>query len=48
LSGYDASYAALAQEMKGMWLTFDQKAHRTIEREKISFWLGKFMPLQWK
>jgi predicted nucleic acid-binding protein len=47
LSGYDASYAALAQEMKGMWLTFDQKAHRAIEREKVSFWLGKAMPPHW-
>jgi predicted nucleic acid-binding protein len=41
LTGYDACYAALAQDMKGIWLTYDQKAHRAIEREKVSFYLGK-------
>jgi len=47
LTGYDACYASLAQDMKGIWLTFDQKAHRTIKREKVSFCLEKGMPTYW-
>jgi predicted nucleic acid-binding protein len=47
LTGYDACYAALAQDMKGIWLTFDQKAHRAIKREKVSFCLEKDMPPRW-
>jgi len=30
LTGYDACYVALAKEVKGLWLTFDEKAHRLI------------------
>jgi predicted nucleic acid-binding protein len=47
LTGYDACYAALAQDMKGIWLTFDQKAHRAIEREKVSFCIEKSLPSNW-
>jgi predicted nucleic acid-binding protein len=36
LSGYDASYAALAKILKGVWITADSKAHRKIERWKCS------------
>jgi len=27
LTGYDGCYAALARDLKGLWLTFDKKAH---------------------
>ena len=48
LTGYDACYAALAKEMQGKWLTFDQKAHRRIEKSRISFFLGgRNMPNKW-
>jgi len=36
LTGYDATYAAVAQEMKALWLTFDSRAHRCIRAEKLS------------
>jgi predicted nucleic acid-binding protein len=47
LTGYDACYAALAKDLKGVWLTFDQKAHRAIEKERISWFLGKGLPANW-
>lgn len=47
LTGYDASYAALAKEMKGMWLTFDEKAHSCLAKERISHLLTKGMPKNW-
>lgn len=47
LTGYDACYAALAQDMKGVWLTFDSKAHKMIQREKVSFFLEKGLPPYW-
>jgi len=47
LTGYDACYAALAQDLKGMWLTFDQKAHKLIQKENISCFLEKSMPSNW-
>ena len=47
LTGYDACYAALAQDIKGIWLTFDQKAHRLIEKDHVSCFLGKRMPKGW-
>lgn len=36
LNGYDAVYVALAEELNGVWLTFDAKAHNKIAREKLS------------
>ncbi|MBM4265600.1 MAG: type II toxin-antitoxin system VapC family toxin [Deltaproteobacteria bacterium] len=36
LSGYDAVYAATAQLTDGCWLTADARAHRKIQRLKIS------------
>src|SRR5258706_12369065 len=30
LTGYDASYAATAQAVNGLWLTFDSRAHARI------------------
>ena len=47
LTGYDATYAALAAEMKGRWLTFDQKAHKCLLKERISQDLTKKLPKKW-
>lgn len=47
LTGYDACYAALAKDLKGLWLTFDHKAHRLLEREKISWLLADSLPKNW-
>jgi predicted nucleic acid-binding protein len=47
LTGYDACYAALARDLKGTWLTFDQKAHRAIKQENVSLCLGKGLPPHW-
>jgi len=47
LTGYDACYAALARDLKGRWLTFDEKAHSLIQEEKVSFFLEKGMPKNW-
>ncbi len=41
LTGYDACYAALAADVQGVWLTFDQKAHQAIRKEKMSVYLGE-------
>ena len=47
LIGYDAYYAALARDLKGNWLTFDKKAHKLIQREKISYFLEEGIPKNW-
>ncbi len=47
LTGYDTCYAALASDLKGCWLTFDKKAHKRIEREKMSCLLSKELPDNW-
>lgn len=47
LTGYDACYAALAREMRGIWLTFDEKAHRCLAEERISHVLTKGLPENW-
>ena len=31
LTGYDATYVALAVELRGIWLTFDRAAHERVE-----------------
>jgi predicted nucleic acid-binding protein len=36
LTGYDASYAALAVELPATWLTLDEEAHRRMEPVGIS------------
>ena len=48
LTGYDACYVALAREIKGMWLTFDEKAHKRLVREKVSHNLNRQMPKNWE
>ena len=47
LTGYDACYAALAKDLKGLWITFDQKAHQSIQREHVSWFLEKGLPASW-
>lgn len=47
LTGHDACYAALARDLKGNWLTFDEKAHRLIQKERISCLLEDGMPKNW-
>jgi predicted nucleic acid-binding protein len=47
LTGYDACYAALAQDLKGVWLTYDKKAHELIRDQKISCLLEEKMPSGW-
>ncbi len=47
LTGYDACYAALAKEIRGTWLTFDQKAHDIVARKRISHNLTKALPRAW-
>jgi predicted nucleic acid-binding protein len=44
LTGYDASYAALAKLTNGTWLTYDKAAHHCIEDSGISFLLGAGLP----
>lgn len=44
LTGYDACYAALALDLKGCWLTFDEKAQKLIEKDKISCLLSEGLP----
>lgn len=36
LSGYDAAYVALAEDLKGKWLTFDARAHAQISAFNLS------------
>jgi predicted nucleic acid-binding protein len=47
LTGYDACYAALARDLRGMWLTFDQQAHALLKGEDISFFISQRMPSNW-
>lgn len=48
LTCYDACYAALAMELKGSWLTFDEKAHHAIEEEGLSHNLFAGLPERWE
>ena len=47
LTGYDACYAALARDLSGLWLTYDQQAHQALRKEKISWSLEKGPPPDW-
>ncbi len=47
LTGYDASYAALAQDVSGLWLTFDAKAHNMIAKDHVSHDLSLGLPEGW-
>ena len=48
LTGYDAMYAGLAEELGAVWLTYDEKAHTLIEKESISACLSQGMPDDWE
>lgn len=48
LTGYDACYVALAKELKGIWLTFDNKAHQLIKNYRLSHVLSKNLPRAWE
>lgn len=47
LTGYDACYAALAEELRAKWLTFDVKAHRAIASFGVSLNLVDELPVGW-
>lgn len=47
LTGYDACYAALARDLRGIWLTFDEQVHRLLQKEKMSFLLDEGIPPAW-
>lgn len=47
LCGYDACYAALAKDLNGIWLTYDRKAHKLIEKHHISCLLEDTLPAKW-
>ena len=47
LTGYDSCYAALAADLKGCWITFDEKAHRCIRPFGVSHCLVRDMPEGW-
>ena len=47
LTGYDACYAALAAELKGCWITFDEKVHQRIRTLKVSHSLVRSLPDNW-
>ncbi len=44
LTGYDATYAALAEELEGTWLTFDTAAHAKLADEAVSLDLNGTLP----
>lgn len=47
LTGYDACYTALAEELKGLWITFDEKAHLRVANDRVSHDLAKGLPPNW-
>ena len=47
LSGYDAAYAALAEELEGLWLTFDSRAHNTLKSKQLSLDISENLPVEW-
>ncbi len=47
LTGYDACYAALAEELDAVWLTFDSRAHARIMAEGVSTDITSGLPAGW-
>ena len=47
LTGYDAMYAALAEELGACWLTFDGKAYTRLGGGGLSFDLTGGLPADW-
>ena len=48
LTGYDACYAALAEELEALWLTFDSKAHEQVQKLEVSMDLNRTLPEAWE
>ena len=48
LSGYDACYVALAEELEGVWLTFDKRAVSKLARPKVACLLNEGLPKGWR
>ena len=47
LTGCDACYASLAEELGAVWLTFDSRAHTRIREEGISSDISEGLPAGW-
>ena len=47
VSGCDACYAALAEELEAQWLIFDRKAHQLLADKEISVNLWEGVPAGW-
>lgn len=47
LTGYDACYVALADELQGVWLTFDEQAVSKVAETKLSWCLARGLPEGW-
>jgi predicted nucleic acid-binding protein len=47
MTGYDAAYLALADELNSIWLTFDAKAHQRVVSSKRSVCLLEKLPDYW-
>ena len=47
LTGYDSIYVALAEELGALWLTFDTRAHSSIQRHHLSTDLSAGLPSEW-
>ena len=47
LTGYDASYAGLAELLGGVWLTFDSRAHTRLAGRNLSWLLADGLPPLW-
>jgi len=47
LTGYDACYAGLADELGARWLTFDRRAHERITGTGVSVDLWQALPAGW-
>jgi hypothetical protein len=44
---YSLAGLTVVLELKGMWLTFDKKAHQNIVAEGISCFIEKALPSTW-
>lgn len=47
LTAYDACYVALARELGGLWLTYDERAHRQLRRQRVSHLMTEGLPPDW-
>ena len=48
LTGYDACYVALAEELEGVWLTYDKRAVSTLANPELSCYLAAGLPKGWR